>query len=231
MIIRIPRYQRNLALCSGIFKIFEPFPFSRTWLSDLYTSISIVGSFKIQTLKISKSKNSLKSQEPEKRCLFLLGSCHLASGLPTFFFFPLNVKNWVRYFLSVKFLSHVWLFATPWISACQGFCPSPIPRACSNSCPSNEWCYSTISSSIVSFSSCPQSFPASGYFPVSQFFVSSGQSIGTSASASVLPMNIQGWFHLGLTGLISSQCKGLSRVFSSTIFTHSAFFIVQLSHP
>ena len=110
-------------------------------------------------------------------------------------------------------------------------CPSPIPRACSNSCPSSQWCHPTISSSIVPFSSCPQSFPASGSFPVSQFFASGDQSIGTSASASVLPMNIQGWFHLGLTGLISSQCKGLSRVFSSTIFRHSAFFIIRLSHP
>ena len=92
-------------------------------------------------------------------------------------------------------------------------CPSPTPGACSNSCPSSRWCHPTISSSVVPFSSCLQSFPASGSFPRSQFFASGGQSIG--ASASVLPMTIQDWFPLGWTGLIL-QSKGLSRVFSST---------------
>ena len=82
-------------------------------------------------------------------------------------------------------------------------CPSPNPGACSNSCPSSRWCHLTISSSVVSFSSCLQSLPASGSFPVSQFFILGGQSFGASASASVLPMNIQDWFHLGLTCLIS----------------------------
>ena len=95
-------------------------------------------------------------------------------------------------------------------------CPSPTPRAYSNSCPLSQWCHPTISSSVVPFSSCLQSFPASGSFPVSQFFASDGQSNGVSASASVLPMNIQDWFPLGLTGWISLQTKGLSRVFSST---------------
>ena len=79
-------------------------------------------------------------------------------------------------------------------------CPSPTPKACSNSCPSSQWCYTTISSSVVPFSSCLQSFPAPGSFPRSQFFASGGQNIGVSASASVLPMNIQDWFPLGLTG-------------------------------
>ena len=97
-------------------------------------------------------------------------------------------------------------------------CPSPTPRACSNSCPSSQWCHPTISSSVIPFSSCLQSFPASGSFPVSQFFTSGGQSIGASASASVLPINIQDWFPLGFTGLISLQSKGLSRVFSNTQF-------------
>jgi len=96
-------------------------------------------------------------------------------------------------------------------------CLSPTPRACSNSCPSSRWCHPTISSSVVPFSSCLQSFPASGSFPMSQFFASGGQSIGASASASALPMNIQDWFPLGLTGLIL-QSKGLSSVFSSTTF-------------
>ena len=95
-------------------------------------------------------------------------------------------------------------------------CPSPTPGACSNSCPLSWWCHPTISSSVVPFSSCLQSFPASGSFPMSQFFTSGDQSIGVSASASVLPMNIQDWFPLGLTGLISLQSRGLSRVFSNT---------------
>ena len=95
-------------------------------------------------------------------------------------------------------------------------CPSPTPGACSNSCLLSPWCHPAISSSVVPFSSCLQSFPASGSFPISQFFRLGGQSIGVSASASVLPMNIQEWFPLGLTGLIFLQSEGLSRVFSST---------------
>ena len=91
-------------------------------------------------------------------------------------------------------------------------CPSPAPRAYSNSCLSSQWCHPTISSSVVPFSSCPQSFPASGSFPVSQFFISDGQRIGASTPASVLPVNVQDWFPLGLTGWISLQNKGLSRV-------------------
>ena len=95
-------------------------------------------------------------------------------------------------------------------------CPSPTPRACSNSCSLSRWCHPTISSSVVPFSSCLQFFPASGSFPVSQFFPSGGQSLGVSASASVFPMNIQDWFLLGWTGWISLLSKGLSIVFSNT---------------
>ena len=108
-------------------------------------------------------------------------------------------------------------------------CPSPTPRACSNSCPSSRWYHLSISSSVVPFSSCLQSFPASGSFPMSQFFASSGQSIGVSASASVLPMNIQDWFPLGWTGWNSLQSKGLSRVFSNTTVQKHQFFITQPS--
>ena len=108
-------------------------------------------------------------------------------------------------------------------------CPSPTPRACSNSCPSSWWCHPTISSSVIPFSSCLQSFPASGSFPKSQFFASGGQRFAASASASVLPMNIQDWFPLGLTGLISLQSKGLSRVFSTSIVQKHQFFGAQLS--
>ena len=95
-------------------------------------------------------------------------------------------------------------------------CPSPTPGVHSNSRPSSQWCHSAISSSVVPFSSCLQSFPASGSFLMSQFFSSGGQRIGVSSSASVLPMNIQGWFLLGWTSLISLWSKGLSRVFSNT---------------
>ena len=108
-------------------------------------------------------------------------------------------------------------------------CPSPSPRACSNSCPLSRWCHPTISSSVVSFSSCPHSLPASGSFPVSWLFTSSGQSIGVWASALVLPMSIQGWFPLGLTGLISLLSKGLSGVFSNTTFQKHQFFCLQPS--
>ena len=135
-------------------------------------------------------------------------------------------------------------------------CPSPTPRVYSNSCPLSQWCHSTISSSVIPLSSCLQSFPASGSFPMSQFFASGGQSIRASASASVLPMNIQDWFPLEWTDWISLQSKGLSRVFSNTtVQKHqfldtpvpvqslsrvqlfatpraaAAFLIVQLSHP
>ena len=107
-------------------------------------------------------------------------------------------------------------------------CPSLSPRVCSNSCPLSRWCHPTISSSAVPFSSSHQSFPASGSFPVSWFFTSGGQSIGASASTSALPMNIQGWFPLGLTGLISLLSKRLSRVFFSTTVQKLQFFGTQL---
>ena len=104
-------------------------------------------------------------------------------------------------------------------------CPSATPGACSNSCPLSQWRHPTISSSVIPFSACLQSCPASGSFPVSQFFASGGQSIG--ASASVLPMNVQEWFPLGLTGLISLQSKGLSTVFSNTTVQKHQFFSTQ----
>ena len=108
-------------------------------------------------------------------------------------------------------------------------CPSLSPWVCSNSSPLSQWCHPTISSCITPFSSCPQSFPAWGPFLVSQLFTSGGQIIGASASASLLPINIQGWFLSGLTGLISLQSKGLSRVFSNTTVQKHQFFGAQLS--
>jgi len=108
-------------------------------------------------------------------------------------------------------------------------CPSPTPSVYSNSCPLSWWCHPTISSSVVPFSSHLQSFPASGSFPVSQFFPSGDQSIGASALASILPMTIQDWLPLGWTGWISLQSKGLSRVFSNTTVQKHQLFDAQLS--
>ena len=107
-------------------------------------------------------------------------------------------------------------------------CPSPTHRACWNSCPLSWWCHSTTPSSVISFFSCLQSFLTAGSFPMSQFFSSGGQSTGVSATASVLPMNIQDWFPLGLTDLISLQSKGLSRVFSNVTVQKHQFFVIQL---
>ena len=123
-----------------------------------------------------------------------------------------------------------------WLQHARLPSPSPTPGIHPNSCPLSRWCHPTISSSVVPFSSCPQSFPASGSLPMSQLLASGGQSIGASALTSVLPMNIQGWFPLGLTDLISLLSKGLSRVFFNTtvqkhrFFGAQPFFMIQLSH-
>ena len=117
---------------------------------------------------------------------------------------------------SVQSLCHVRLFGPHGLQHARPPCPSPTPRVYTNSCPSSQWCPPAISSSIVPFSSCPQSLPASGSFPMSQLFTWDGQSIGVSALTLVLPMNIQDWSPLGCTGWISLQSKGLSRVFSNT---------------
>jgi len=108
-------------------------------------------------------------------------------------------------------------------------CPSPIPGVHPNPCPLSQWCHPTISSSVIPFSSCPQSFPVSGSFQMSQLFTSGGQNIGVSTSTSVLPMNTQDWSPLRWTGWISLQSKGLSRVFSSTTVQKHQFFGPQLS--
>ena len=108
-------------------------------------------------------------------------------------------------------------------------CPSPTAEVYPNPCPLNQWCHPTISSSVIPFSSCPQSFPGSGSLQMSQLFTSGGQSIGVSISTSVLPMNTQDWSPLGWTGWISLQSKGLSRVFSNTTPEKHQFFGTQLS--
>ena len=158
--------------------------------------------------------------------------------MKTFGFYQLNsllfscqmkFRNFQQY--SVQF-SHWVLWDSLWphgLHHSRPPCPSPIPRAYSNSCPLSWWCHPTISSSVVPFSSCLQSFPTSGSFPMSQFFTSGGQNIGASATASVLPVNIQDWFLLGWTGWIFLQSKGLSRVFSNTTVQKHQFFSAQLS--
>ena len=134
-----------------------------------------------------------------------------------------------QHFSSLQSLSCVQFFVTPWTAACQASLsitnswspPKPIPLS--------QWCHLTVSSSVIPFSSCPQSFQASGSFEMSQLFASSGQSIGVSASTLVLPMNTQDWSPLGWTGWISLQYKGLSRVFSNTTVQKHQFFRAQLS--
>ena len=133
-------------------------------------------------------------------------------------------KSWTQFSYwittSVQFSSVTQSCSTLWPHGLQHPrppCLFPTPRACSDSCPLSQWCHSAISSSFIPFSFHLQSFPISGFFPKSQFFTPCGQSIGISASASVLPMNIQDWFPLGWTGWISLESKGLSRVSSNTI--------------
>ena len=135
------------------------------------------------------------------------------------------------YFSSVQF-SHSAVSDPLWPNELQHArppSPSPIPRVYPNSCPLSWWCHPTISSSVVPFSSCPQSFPTSGSFPMSQLFTSGGQNIGVSASTSVLPVNTQDWSPLGWTGWISLQSKGLSRVFSNTTIQKHQFLCTQPS--
>ena len=130
-------------------------------------------------------------------------------------------------FSSVQSLSHVWLFEPHRLQHTRSPCPSPTLGVYSNSCLLSQWCHQTISSSALPLFSCLQSFPASGSFQMSQFLISGGQSIGVSAS--VLPMNIQDWFPLGLIALISLQFKGLSRVFSNATVQKHELFSTQLS--
>ena len=148
------------------------------------------------------------------------------------FFF--NKLQFRRVFSSVQFISvaqSCLALCDPMDCCSPGFSvhPSPTPRAYSNSCPLNRWFHPTTSSLLLLFSSCLQSFPASGSFPVSQFYASGDKNIGVSASASVLPMNIQDWSPLGWTSWISLQSKGLSRVFSNTTVQKHQFFSTQLS--
>ena len=148
-------------------------------------------------------------------------------------FLSLSFESVLYQFSSVQLLSSVRLFVIPWTAAHQASLSNTNSQSLSNPCPLSQWCHPAISSSVVPFSSCPQSFPASGSFPMSQLFASGGQGIGVSASTSVLPMSTQDWFALGWTGWISLQPKELTsllRLHSSkaSILWHSAFFILIL---
>ena len=143
----------------------------------------------------------------------------------------MSFENLVTFCCSIRFSCSV-VSNSLWPHGLQHtrpLCPSPTPRVYSNSCPLSQWCHATISSSVIPFSSRLQSFPASGSFPMNQFFASGGQSIRVSASASVLPMNIQDLFPLGWTSWISLQSKDLSRVVSNTTVQKHHFFCAQLS--
>ena len=180
------------------------------------------------------SQNWLFKKEKSQYCYFMINVFVKFVRLTAFFYLVATMNN-ISKSGSVQSLSCVWL-QPHGLQQARLPCPSPAPRACSNSCPSSQWCHSIISSSVVPF------FPlhvlllsiiiftsASGSFQMSQFFASGGQSFGVSASASVLPVNIHDWFPLRLTGLISLQSKGLSRVFSNTTVRKYQFFGTQLS--
>ena len=182
-----------------------------TFLSQLLISTELINGIWRQRIYFSSGKFSLR---PE--VLY-----HLLEFLET------NGK----YFSSVQ-SSHSVVSDSLWPHESQHArppCPSQIPWVYSNSCPSSRWCHPAMSSSVIPFSSCPQSLPASGSFPMSQLFTWGGQSTGVSAWGSVLPMNTQDWSPLGWTGWISLQSKGLSRVFSNTIVQKHPFFSIQLS--
>ena len=141
----------------------------------------------------------------------------------------LNKKARYKALVVVQSSSHVWLFVTPWTSARQVFLSLTISEVCPSSCSLHEWWHPAIASSDALFSFCPQPFPASGTFPMSQLFTLDDQNTEVSASALVLPVSIQGWFPFRLTGLVSLMSKEISRCSKASIFHWSAFFMVQLS--
>ena len=173
-----------------------------------------------------KKKSSREADKEYKRS----GQLHKSTqrGIPLVKFF---LKSLITQFFQVvvQLLSRIQLFEAPWTAALQASLSFPVSWVCPNSCPLSRWYHPTIPSSVSPFSSCPQLFPASGSFQMSQFFTSVDQITGVSASASVLPMNIHSWLPLGWTGLISLLFQGLSRVFSNTIVWKQQFFGTQPS--
>ena len=176
-------------------------------------------------IKLPTSVGSTKKQESSRKT-----STSALLTMPK----PLTLcitTNCGKFFSSVQFSRSV-MSDSLWLHGphhARPPCPSPTPGVYPNSCPSSRWCHPTISSSVIPFSCCPQSLPASGSFPMSQLFSWGGQSIGVSASISVLAMNTQDWSPLGWTGWTSLQSKGLSRVFSNTTVQKHQFYCAQLS--
>ena len=197
------------------------------WKETKYTHLSIQGCLGVVY-------DTWGDQEPIQEAKgSALGRCDWFTNLKSRLLWRRSSENHIEKkgwglgsFVVIQLLSPVWLFVPPWTQHARFLCPSLSPRVCSNSCPLSQRSYLTISSSAAHFF-CLQSFPASGSFPMSQFFASGGQSIRNSASASVFPMNIQGWFPLGLTALISLLFKGLLRVFPSTTVWKHQFFSTQ----
>ena len=169
-----------------------------------------------------KSRNRLRCTDKYMVTMVGLGGMNWKNGIDIYTF------NSVQ-FSSVHSLSRVWLFVTPWIAARQASLSITSSRSSLKLSPSSRWCHPAISSSVVPFSSSPQSLRASGSFPMTQLFAWGGQSIGVSALASVLPMNTQDWSTLGWTHWTSLQSKGLSRVFSTATVQKHQFFGAQLS--
>ena len=201
-------------------------------------SKSCMLSFSIMwTKNFQMSKMGLKkAEEPEFKLPTFAGSQRKqGNSRKTYTSVLLPTLKPLMVFSQVQLLSHVWLFATHEPQHTRPPCPSPTPGVYPNPCPLSRWCHPTISSSVVPFSSCPQSFPASGSFPMSQLFTSGGQNIGVSAWVSVLPMNTQDWSPLGWT---ESPCSPRDSQeyspipqFKSINSSALSFFIVQLSHP
>ena len=162
-------------------------------------------------------------------CMIISRSIHVAiSGIISFFLWLSSIPLCIWVYM-LLFFSHQVVSNSSWPHRLQHTrppCPSPSPRVCPNSCPLHQWCHPAISSSVIPFCSHLQYFPSSGSFPMSQLFRSGGQSIGDSASASVLPKSIQGWFPLGFTGLISLLSKGLS---SKSLLQHNSYLFIITS--
>ena len=175
------------------------------------------GNMNIKRLLLIKRKLNLSHEEIQQSSVY--GKMQVSRFAEIVSFICICLSEASPFFIVHKLSSVDQSYPTLWHHGLRHTrlpCPSLSPRVCSNSCPLSRWFHSTVSSSVVPFSSCLQSFPASGSFPVSCFLASSGQRIGVSASASALPVNTQDWSPLGWTGWISLQSKGLSRVFSST---------------
>ena len=210
---------RPFSSCLQSFPASESFPRSQFFASD---SQSITTSVSASVLPVK-----IQGWFPLDLLVWSCSPRHSQESSPTPKFKSINSS--VLQFGSDQSLNRVQLFATPWIAARQASLSITTSRVHSDSCPSSQWCHPAISSSVVPFSSCPQSLPASKSFPMSQLFAWGGQSTGASALASFPPKNIQDWSPLWWTGWISLQSKGLSRVFSNITVQKHQFFGTQLS--